>query len=470
MQNNLKRGNNMPVNSFENYPMSWKPDIVEATRPLYRAIAEKLETDIKKGLLTPGTKLPPQRELADFLDINVSTVSRAFKLCEQQGLICATVGNGTFVASDAAANPYLISEEGTAGIIEMGSAFPETTVNEEIVAKIKKMLVEPDFVKLFQYGRPGGTVWQKETAGKFIKKAGYDVNPEHLLLANGGQNAITAALAGLFQAGDRIGTDEVTYPGLKTAANMLGIQLIPIQQKNNEITEEGLQYSCKNENIKGIYVIPDYQNPTTHIMSKETRKMIAAIAKKEQLIVIEDAIYSLLNKKPVPPIASYAPEHVLYISSLSKVVSPGLRIAFIAVPNKYKKKVTQALYNMNIAVPPMMAELACRMIVSEALDKIIERHRIHNKQRNSIVDRYLSGYKLLGQPECNFRWLLLPERYTGEAFERKAYHEGVRVYGAERFVVGNVKPANAVRLAIAAPESISKLEEAMKIIRGILEN
>ena len=80
----------MPVNSFDNYPMSWKPQIEHGAAPIYLAIAEQLEKDIRSGVLAPGTKLPPQRELADFLDVNLSTVSRAFKNCEQKGLICAS--------------------------------------------------------------------------------------------------------------------------------------------------------------------------------------------------------------------------------------------------------------------------------------------------------------------------------------------------------------------------------------------
>lgn len=459
----------MPVNSFEDYPMSWKPDLSEVKGPLYKAIAGKLEDDIKNGLLTPGTRLPPQRELADFLDINLSTISRAFKLCEQKGFICAIVGNGTFVASDAAANPFLLPEDDALGIIEMGPLFPEMTITDEIVVQLKKMIIEPDFGKLFRYGRPGGTPWQKETGAKLIRNAGYETNPENVVLASGGQNAIAAILAGLFQPGDRIGTDAVTFPGLKTAAKMLGIQLIPIQQENHEMTEAGLRYACKNENMRGIYVIPDYHNPTTHTMSETTRKMIAAIAKRERLIVIEDAIHSLLIESPLAPIASYAPEQVLYISSLSKVASPGLRIAYIAVPDQYRRKLTEALYNMNTSVSPIMAELVSRMIISGAMDKIIERHRIQNRLRNSIVDRYLSGYKIMGESECLIRWLVLPEKFTGESFEAKAYQLGVQVYGAERFAVGNTKPVSAVRLAIAAPESLSKLEEAVIIIKGILD-
>lgn len=89
----------MPVNSFENYPMSWKPDLSNTKPPIYLALVRQLEDDIKAGALKPGTKLPPQRELADYLDINLSTVSRAFKICEQKGLLSASVGNGTYIAT-----------------------------------------------------------------------------------------------------------------------------------------------------------------------------------------------------------------------------------------------------------------------------------------------------------------------------------------------------------------------------------
>ena len=156
----------------------------------------------------------------------------------------------------------------------------------------------------FEYGKHKGTILQRESIVKLIKKTGYETDIKNILLASGGQNAITAILAGLFKSGDRIGTDELTYPGVKTAANMLGIKLIPIKTKNYEITEEGLLFACKNENIKGLYLIPDYHNPTTHTMSIETRKMIGRIAEKENLIIIEDAILSLMNENPMKPIIS----------------------------------------------------------------------------------------------------------------------------------------------------------------------
>lgn len=459
----------MAINLFEDYSMTWKPDIINSNKPIYITIAEQLENDIKIGVLSPGTKLPPQRELANYLDVNLSTISRAFKLCSQKGLICATIGNGTFVSSDVAANNFLLPDFNSSDIIDMGAMFPESESSDEIVVQMKKMISEPNFGMLFKYGKPEGTILQRESIVKLIKKTGYETDIKNILLASGGQNAITAILAGLFKSGDRIGTDELTYPGIKTAANMLGIKLIPIKQKNYEITEKGLLFACKNENIKGLYIIPDYHNPTTHTMSIETRKMIGRIAEKENLIVIEDAILSLMNKNPMKPVATYAPNNTIYISSASKIMAPGLRLAFIVVPDIYKKSLSIALYNMNISISSLMIEIASRIINFGIVDNIIEKKRVSVREQNNIIDSYLKGYTVLGDSECIFRWLILPKNFSGESFEAKAYKAGVQVYSAERFIVGNAKPMAAVRLSATAPGNNEKLKEAMKILRNLLE-
>lgn len=458
----------MAINLFENYSMTWKPNLIDSDKPIYITIADQLENDIKTGILSPGTKLPPQRELANYLDVNLSTISRAFKLCGQKGLICATIGNGTFVASDVAANSFLLPT-GSSNIIDMGAMFPETESSDEITAQLKKMISEPNFNMLFQYGKAEGTVLQRESIAKLIKKVGYEADIKNILLASGGQNAITAILAGLFKPGDRIGTDELTYPGIKTAANMLGIQLIPIKQKNYEITEEALLFACKNENIKGLYLMPDYHNPTTHTMSLKTRKMIGKVAEKENIIVIEDAILTFMNENPLEPIVKFAPNNTIYISSMSKIMAPGLRLAFVVVPDNYRKSLSIALYNMNISISSLMVEIASRIINFGVLDSIIQRKRVSVREQNSIIDSYLKGYEVLGDSECIFRWLILPERFSGESFEAKAYRGGVQVYSAERFVVGNAKPIRAVRLSATASGNNQKLIEAMKILRSILE-
>ena len=452
----------MPFNSFENYPMSWNK------KTLYLQLAGKLKKDIENGLLLPGTQLPPQRELADYLDINVSTVSKAFRLCELKGLLSSTIGRGTFVSYDALANNRLLTDGNTEKLIEMGATVPENSSNELLSELLRTMLNDCNTDKWFSYNRPSDMRWQKDAARRFLDRCGITTSEENVLFAAGGQNALTATLAGLFHYGDRIGVDAHTYPGIKTSAAALGIQLIPIKQQEGEMDTDSLINAYKNDGIKGIYVIPAHQNPTTKTMSSQKRKAIARIAREYDLIIIEDGTYQLMAESIIP-IASLAPERSIYIASLSKAVAPGLRLAYISSPDTYRSALSEALYTLNISVTPLMTELSSRAIVSGLLDEVIQKHHKNTKERNLIVNRYLDGFNCKGDLYCIFRWLRLPGNISGSEFERKAHSEGVQVYAAERFAVGTTVPERAVRLAICAPDTTTDLEKALAILKGLLK-
>lgn len=458
----------MPFNSFEHYPLTWKPTLDKSQRPLYAALAKQLEDDIANGTLKPGTKLPPQRELADYLDINLSTVSRAFKICAQKGLLSSNVGSGTYVAYDVYTNIFSAPQTSSPHLIELGSLTPETVSQEEAVSLLQKMILEPDFDRLFQYTHSVSD-WQIEAATRVLTRAGCPASPEQVLIAGGGQNAIAAIFAGLFQPGDRLGVDPLIYPGLKSAAKLFGIQLTPIQQERGEMSEEGLYYALKNEGIRGIYVMPDCHNPTTHTMSENCRRMIARIANENSLIVIEDGINSLLLEGKRSIFAD-APEQTIYSLSLSKTINPGLRLAYLAVPKQFRAMLDNALYNINLSQSALLVELASRLIVSGHLDSLLSRRKNGLKQRNQLTDEILRGFDVKGDSASLSRWLCLPPGMTGAEFEHTALEHGVFVYGSERFAVGKDTPAGAARLSICAPADLSELRNGLKILRSILES
>lgn len=458
----------MSLNSFDDYPMSWKPDLSKTTGPKYLALIHLLEEDIKSGVLKAGTKLPPQRELADFLNVNLSTISRAFKLCEQKGLLSAAVGSGTFVSSDATAEPVLLCGNEDGQMIEMGALVPLEASNQKVKRHMERLLKRPDALKLFSYGVPESTARQRNAGVAWLQKSGFSTDSTHIVLAAGGQNALTASLGALFGRGDKVGTDPLTYPGVKTAAKLLGIHLIPIQNQNYEMTEEGIRYAVQNENIKGIYVIPDFHNPTTRIMSLETRKMIAEVAKEKHILVIEDGINNLLTEHPLPPIASFAPEQVIYLSSLSKTVSAGLRTAFVHVPKRYHEALINALYSMNISISPLLATVSASLIEDGTAEMIVAERKKDIIGRNQIINDILSGYLEESEPTCPLRYLHLPEYFTGKSFEICAKQMGVLVYGAERFSVGNRPAEKSVRISVTSPQTIEDLTDGVKRLKTIL--
>ena len=158
----------MPVNSFDNYPMSWRPQLKKDKGSIHKELTDLLRKDIDEGVLLPGTKLPPQRELADFLDINVSTVSRAFKECEQEGLLSSAVGSGTFVAYSAISAEAMLPHSGKSGTIEMGSLSP-VNLSTNILKKVLDELVNStELDHLFEYHFPRKNSWHNEAGARLI--------------------------------------------------------------------------------------------------------------------------------------------------------------------------------------------------------------------------------------------------------------------------------------------------------------
>lgn len=460
----------MPVNSFEDYPMSWKPVLPkDSSLPLYKLLAQLLEKSIREGALKPGDMLPPQRELADFLDVNLSTISRAFKLCEQKGLICAKTGKGTFIAADVQVNTILLDPSATQNLIELGAAHPPYEENKTVLDFIRNWTKTPSADHFLKYLSPFGTQAQLHAAEKFFNGLGIPMDNSTALLAPGGQNAIFSSLLAFFRSGDRIAVPSLIYPGVKHAAKALGIQLFPIPEENGEFSAAAFEQACQRENIKGLYLIPDLCNPTTHTLSETARREIAAAAKKYGALIIEDAINSLFAEKRVTPLVKLAPAQTIYIFSLSKVLCAGLRIAYIATPKALAETMRQALYAANLTVSPFCAEITRQLLAAPLFHRILAERRQKIFARSQIFDDCFKGFTWQGDPYCNFRWLLLSDNWKGYAFETCAKNAGVQVYCAERFCVGSAEIPNAVRICTTAPKSAEELVKGLQILKSLLK-
>ncbi len=458
----------MPVNSFDDYPMSWRPVLTKSTGSINDELISKLKEDIDNGNLLPGTKLPPQRELADYLDINVSTVSRAFKKCEEEGILTGAVGSGTFVAYKAISSEALAPHSGSSGVVEMGSLSPTILSNDIMNEVLGEIIADNKDGHIFEYYYQSKGLWHKEAAVKLISRTDFKPETESIFFSHGGQNGLAAILMALFKPGDRLGTDELVFPGLKALAAMLGIRLVPIRSRNGEMSKEGLIHSIKNEKLKGIYITPDYQNPTTHVMSHECKEMIAGVAKKYNIPVIEDAIFALLSERKLSTVAALAPENTIHISSISKVVAPGLRVAYISAPEKYRNAIGNSLSAMNLSISPLTLELSSRIIVGEHFEKLVKAYRNETESRNKIIEKGLKEYDLRGGKTSPFKWLVLPDGMDAMKLEEELHSEKVQVNAVQRFAVGNAVPYNAVRLNGVSPRRVEDLKKAVNTIKIVM--
>lgn len=452
----------MSVNSFENYHLSWKPKALSGRMPKYLELAAMLESDILSCKLLPGTKLPPWRELADYLDINLSTVARAFKICTEKGIISGSVGSGTFV-NYGATHLGAVADSS----IRLDSMMPETIAAAELNELLCSMLAESDSGELFQYSLKTPD-WQLDAARSLLSKVGCDAEDSALLFASGGQNAIAAILAAMFKSGDAIGVDPLSYPGLRSAASLLGIRIVPIAWEEGCMSEAAIRAAVFRHGIKALYLMPDSQNPTACVMSTEARQRIAELANELGLFIIEDGICSLLGEGDAP-IQTLAPERTFYILSLSKCISPALRLAYIAAPPQYEAALSAALYALDLSQSRLLTELSARLIVSGKLDSLLENRMSGIVERNRLVDIILEGYRVEGNERSLCRWLHLPDGVSASDIEAAAVKKGVRVFGSEHFAMGSQVPLQGLRLCICTPKNIGELKVALEIIRELLK-
>ncbi|MDQ6597635.1 PLP-dependent aminotransferase family protein [Bacillus salipaludis] len=461
----------MPVNSFEHYPMSWKPDSKALKRPLYKSLASLLEQDIVSGFLAPGTKLPPQRELADFLDINFTTITRAYKICEVKGLIYAVTGSGTFVAPNAARS-ITISRDKTANLIEFGlvSSFEQT--NAIVKDTIQKVVDKRYLEQLLNYNDPTGIPYQKSAALNWMESFGIHTDPEHIAIVSGAQNALAITLAALFEPGNRIATDLYTYSNFIELAKIFHIQLVPIKGDQFGMLPDELEKQCSQTNIHGIFLMPSCSNPTTVMISDIRKQELAAVIRKHRLILIEDDMHAFLTAGMIPdyqqPMFNLLPQQSVYICGTSKSICSGLRVAYMVYGDALREKILRAIFNINVKTSSLDAEVITELILSGKAHEIVSQKKQLAQTANDIYSEYFPLKTTVGHPLSFYRWLPIQGHNDAFQLEMHLKGQGIRVFHSDRFLSGQTTPEKYLRIALSSTNSLDELKTGLKILTQYL--
>ena len=277
------------------------------------------------------------------------------------------------------------------------------------------------------------------------------------------------SLIALFKPGDKIVTDAYTYANFIGLANMLNIRLIAVKSDANGMNTESLENLCKANSIKGIYLMPSCSNPTNITMDINKRVCIAEIIRNYGLILIEDDSYAFILKDTIMPISSMVPQQSIYISSISKSISVGLRIAYVNFPEKFRKKFEDGIYNLNLTIPSLNVEIITEIISSGIYEEIILDKIKLSIERNEIFNEYFPEISIPQNRSTYYQWIPLPNGVSGKLFELKAKERGVKVYGSERFSVGDNEQKYAIRVATCSPKDFDELRKGLSIVRSIYD-
>ena len=454
----------MPVNSFKNYFLSWFPEKSALTRPCYLSIANLLEKDIRSGKLAPGTKLPPQRELADYLDINFTTVTRAYNLCRERRLIYGSTGKGTFVS----ALPGGSGSESDSRLIELGVVNGFDTVNKQIIEATESVLTKGYLEKLYSHTSALGHKHQRVAAMNWMRKFDVPVDEEHTALFSGSQNAISAALLSLFKLGDAVAVDCFTYINLIGTAKLAHVRLLPVRGDEGGMLPGELDQLCRKNRVAGIFLMPNCANPTGITLSPDRKKALAEVIRKHSLILIEDDTATLPPGKEYVSLYSLLPEQTLYICGSLRYLCGGLRVTAAAFPERFRSDLLNGLFHLNIRTSALDAEIMTELILSGKAENVLLEKSDLARRANRIFDRIFPDVASCGEGSF-FRILPLPDNCS-HARETEAEFEaaGVKVFHSGRFSVLSRPGRNFLRLSVSSAGSEKKLRTALLQVRLVL--
>jgi DNA-binding transcriptional MocR family regulator len=316
------------------------------------------------------------------------------------------------------------------------------------------------------YQPTGGMRRHREAGARWLSGLGVDVPADDILMTAGGQHALTVALMAVCRSGNLVLTEDLTYPGLRGLAALLGIRLQGLAMDEHGIRPDAFEAACRGGGARLLYLMPTLQNPTASTMPMQRRAEIVAIAADHDVLLLEDDVYGVLMGDSLPPVAALAPASTFYLTGL-KVLGPGLRIGILRVPPSHMAAAQAALRATMWMAPPLIGEVAARWIEDGTATSLAGWHKAEASARAGLLS------SILGNESCRsggyHAWLRLPDPWRSADFAARAAAEGVSILPSDHFAIGRQQDQEAVRLCIGCPPDRETLAAGLRRLASLVK-
>lgn len=448
-------------------PHDWRPAIRKGASPLYLAIADVLAADIQSGVLVAGDRLPPQRSLADALDIDFTTVGRAYAEARRRGLIEGRVGQGTYVRAGR-----MDAEVGASagGIVDMAMNLPprfdDAGLSARLWAAIGEVEAGGGMDLLLRYQEAGGAMIDRAAGAAWLHPRMSVPRLDSLLIAPGAQGALLSLLTLLGKPGQPVAVEQLSYPGFRSLAAHLSIPLVPVAMDCEGLLPDAFEAACKRDEIRLLYCTPTLHNPTTATMTLERRQAVIATARKYGVQIIEDDAYGKLAGDAPPPLAALASDIVYHVAGLSKCLSPALRLAYVVAPDaRAAVRLAGAIRATTSMASPLSSAIATNWIESGLADEALSAIRVETEARRTIATTLLGPYGLISAHHAFHAWLPLGPDWTRGELAARLRTAGIGVVTSDAFAVGH--PPEAVRIGLGAAATRERLKNSLELIADL---
>ncbi len=309
-----------------------------------------------------------------------------------------------------------------------------------------------------------GRTHDREIGARWLSRPEHPpVSPSRVFLGSGGHHSFIVCLLAAGLTGTAIAVEPVTYSGFLAVADLFNLQMTACDMDEHGLIPEALRAaSRKNPSLRSVYLMPTVHNPLGTVMPTWRREEIITVARERDLLIIEDDAYGFLEPAPPPSFALLAPQHTFYFLSLSKPFSPGLKTAFLAVPERLVASTESAIRQTVSGASSLLAGLACRLIADGSLSRVILAKRADAIQRQKLAREILDGLAVRGHPSSYHLWLTLGSELIADEVCASLQLDGIETTPARLFVVDKTPSPNAFRVALGQERDMGRLAGALR--------
>ncbi|NOQ77180.1 MAG: aminotransferase class I/II-fold pyridoxal phosphate-dependent enzyme [Methylococcaceae bacterium] len=451
----------------------WLPRIDKAARVKYIGVADAIAEDIKQRLIKPGDKLPAQRSIAESLNIDLTTVTRAINEATKRGLIETRRGSGSFVALTTFSHYNSLKlTDGKPLDLSMNNP-PNPAgfrIENEIATALQIICTESQFpIDQLSYQETAGNPQDRLMASKWLDQKIPNISSDKILITSGAHSALFSILNHLKEAGQRaIAAPDFSYPGLRSIAEKLQFELFGIEMDGEGIIPESLEKLCQRHPVDILYLVPNIDNPTTATLPIKRREQIVAIAKQYGLTIIEDDPYAIFLDESLPSLYSLYHEKTWHIATLSKCISPALRLAYVVAPDVDNAlSLAEEIRVSSLMAPPLMAAVVSHWIKTGRITEITSAIKSENSVRQQLAATIFSKHNILTYPTGPHFWLQLPKRMSALDFSEQAERIGVSIVPSTAFVTERCRH-QSVRVSLGVSTEHDSLKIGLRLLEKVL--
>ncbi|HEY8339652.1 MAG TPA: PLP-dependent aminotransferase family protein, partial [Egibacteraceae bacterium] len=421
-----------------------------------------------------GTRLPPERRLAQSLAVSRSTVVAAYEQLKSEGWLESRQGSGTWIRRPRRDWEHVLDDErlaelGRVDVLRRGAAGPAIGLTaaaveaDPLVAELAADLPGALAAVGEQHGyAPFGLDILREAIAEHLTAQGLPTGPHQVLVTTGAMQAIFLAALSYVRPGDSVVVESPGYPGALDALRAVNARVRPLPVDGDGARPDLLDDLLGRSGARLAYMVPTFHNPTGALMSPGRRREVARIVREHRVPLLEDDVLrgTELVDAPPPPIAASDPDgFVLTVGSMSKLFWAGLRVGWLRAPEHVVARLAKLKNAVDLGTPVADQLLAARLL--RRADEVTARRRAGLGRRLEVLDRMLR--ELL--PEWSYTrpegglslWVRLPHGDASE-FTQVAQRHGVAIVPGGVFAPDEAH-GDHVRLTFVA--SPATLEEAV---------